>query len=105
VFKAIIFLKRRGDLSREAFRRWWLIAHRPLAEKLPGLAAHSFNLLPEGAPYDAVVEQYFHSHEAMTGCYDSEAGRAVAADSAGHISERLRLVVEAHDFEVASGAP
>lgn len=102
MFKTMIFLKRHASLSRDAFREWWLVNHRPLAEKLPGLHTHTFNLLPDGAPYDAVVEQYFTTHEAMTGCYDSDAGRAVAADSAAYTAERVRLIVDFHDFKITA---
>ena len=96
--KAVIFLTRRGGLSREDFRTWWLDSHRPLAEQLPGLRRHTLNLLPEGAPCDAVVEQWFETREALESAYQSAAGQAVAADSAAHISSRTRLVVEEHAF-------
>lgn len=98
--KAMIFLKRRTDLSMPAFQQWWLTAHRPLAERLPGLVRHSFNVLPDGAPFDAVVEQWFETAAQMTACYATEAGAAVAADSAAHTSLRIRVVADAHDFAV-----
>ncbi len=98
--KAIIFLKRRTDMSSAAFRSWWLTDHRRLAERLPGLVRHSFNALPEGAPYDAVVEQWFETADLMNGCYSTDAGRAVAADSADHTSLRIRLVANAYDFDI-----
>jgi uncharacterized protein (TIGR02118 family) len=96
--KAVIFLTRRGDLSRDAFRSWWLGSHRKLAEDLPGLRRHTFNLLPEDAPCDAVVEQWFDSREALEGAYQTPAGKRVAADSAAHVSARTRLVVEEFAF-------
>ncbi len=98
--KAMIFLSRRPDLSREAFRDWWLGRHRALAEKLPGLKRHAFNLLADG-PYDAVVEQWFETAEAMAASYDTEAGKAVVADSAVHISNRKRVIVEEFAFEIS----
>lgn len=97
--KAMIFLARRADLPREAFRDWWLGPHRALAERLPGLRRHAFNLL-EGDPHDAVVEQWFDSEESMTACYETSAGKAVIADSAAHTSNRKRVVVEEFAFDV-----
>ena len=98
--KAMIFLTRQPGTTREAFCRWWLGEHRALAEQLPGLRYHALNLLPEGAPYDAVVEQWFDSAEALETAYQSEAGRAVAADSSSHVSFRQRLAVSEHAFDV-----
>lgn len=99
--KAVIFLTRRDGLTREAFRDWWLTGHRAMAEKLPGLVRHCFNLLPEDAPYDAVVEQWFESADAMNGAYATDIGRAVAADSGAHVKARIRILVEEFDFPIA----
>lgn len=96
--KALIFLTRRPGLSREAFAAWWLDEHRPLAERLPGLLRHALNLLPEGAPYDAVVEQWFESRAAAEQCYQTEVGQAVVADSQRMVGDRVRLLVEEHAF-------
>jgi uncharacterized protein (TIGR02118 family) len=111
MMKTMIFLRRRSDMSRAAFLEWWLQHHRGLAERLPGLRRHSFNLLPAEAPFDAVVEQWFDSAEAARSAYLGEIGRAVAADSLEHVSERMRLEVEEHDFplveplDTATSAP
>lgn len=103
--KAMIFLTRRDGLTREAFLDWWLTQHRAMAERLPGLRRHTFNLLAEDAPYDAVVEQWFESPEAMSAAYATDLGRAVAADSGAHTKTRIRTIVDAFDFEIAaSGA-
>ena len=98
--KAVIFLKRRDGLTRDAFRDWWLTGHRAMAERLPGLVRHTFNLLPEDAPYDAVVEQWFEDAGAMSAAYVTDIGRAVAADSAAQVKARIRTVVEEFDFPV-----
>lgn len=98
--KAMIFLARRPDLSPETFRDWWLGPHRALAERLPGLRRHAFNLLVDG-PYDAVVEQWFDTADAMAACYDTDAGKAVIADSTAHTANRKRVLVEEFAFDVA----
>jgi uncharacterized protein (TIGR02118 family) len=89
-------------MSLDAFRSWWIDRHRPMAEKLPGLRRHAFNLLAEG-PYDAVVEQWFESLAAMRASYETEIGRDVVADSRKHVSARERVIAEEFVFEVSPG--
>ena len=99
MIKTMIFLKRRDGLTREEFARWWLERHRPLAERLPGLRKHAYNLLADG-PFDAVVEQWFEDEVAMRSSYDTKEGRAVVADSQLHVSVRHRVVADEYVFEV-----
>jgi uncharacterized protein (TIGR02118 family) len=100
MYKAVIFLTRSKDLTREQFRSWWIDRHRLLAEALPGLRRHTFNLLPEGAPCDVLVEQWFDSADALEQAYQSPAGQRVVADSIAHVSSRTRVRVEEHAFEL-----
>lgn len=100
MIKAMIFLKRRPDLTKAEFARWWLESHRPMAEQLPGLKRHAFNLAADG-PYDAVVEQWFESPDAMAWSYETEIGRRVVADSRAHVSDRIRVLVEEFVFDIA----
>jgi uncharacterized protein (TIGR02118 family) len=102
--KMMIFLSRREGMTREAFADWWLHRHRPLAERLPGLRRHCFNLLPQGGPFDAVVEQWFDTEADAAGCYETAEGRAVAADSLENVTSRLRLAVEESAFTLAEPA-
>jgi hypothetical protein len=37
MFKAVIMLTRREDMTREDFMTWWLGEHQPLARQLPGV--------------------------------------------------------------------
>lgn len=102
--KAIIFLSRNEALTHQEFATWWLDEHRPLAGRLPGLLHHAFNLLPEGGPFDAVVEQWFASSEAAEACYRSPEGVAVVADSSRRVRHRVRVLVEEHRFDAGQGA-
>lgn len=98
MFKAIILLKRRADMSRDEFSHWWLGAHAPMARALPGLRALCFNLV-EGdgsGEFDGVSELWFDSQAAFEAAYATEHGRAVAADSMAHVSRRERLFVTEH---------
>ena len=37
MFKAIILLKRREDMTHDEFKQWWLVDHSSLAAQLPGV--------------------------------------------------------------------
>ena len=98
MFKAMILLKRRDDLSPQACVDWWLGEHAPLARALPGLRRAIFNLVDGdgGSMYDGVSELWFDSRAAFDAAYATEHGRGVAADSIARVSRRERLFVEEH---------
>ena len=102
MFKAIVLLTRRADLSPAEFREWWLGRHAELARGLPGLRELRFNLVEDAnAPYDGASELWFDSREAFDAAYATEHGRRVVADSLTHTGRRERLLVEEH--VIASG--
>lgn len=96
MFKAIILLTRRADMTREAFADWWLNAHAPLARQLPGLRRLTFNLVGSPADIDGVSELWFDSAAAFEAAYAGEIGQQVAADSMAHVARRERLLVAEH---------
>ena len=96
MFKAIILLTRRDDMSAEAFADWWLVRHAPLARTLPGLRRLTFNLVTNGGSIDGVSELWFDSQAAFEAAYASDIGKAVAADSLAHVGRRERLFVNEH---------
>jgi len=98
MFKAMILLKRRNDLSAAQFADWWLNQHAPLARTLPGLREARFNRLKDedNPNADGIAELWFDSEQAFTAAYASPIGQAVAADSIAHVSKRERLFVEEH---------
>jgi uncharacterized protein (TIGR02118 family) len=96
MFKAIILLTRREDMSAEAFADWWLVRHAPLARTLPGLRRLTFNLVTNGGSIDGVSELWFDSQAAFEAAYASDVGKAVAADSLAHVGRRERLFVDEH---------
>ena len=102
MFKAIILLQRRADMSRADFSHWWLGAHAKRALDLPGLRGLSFNLVEGDASgdVDGVSELWFDSQAAFEAAYASEHGRAVAADSMAHVARRERLLVAEHALRV-----
>ena len=95
MFKAMILLTRKEDLSRSEFKNWWLNEHAKLASKLPRLKKACFNLVKdEDSPYDGVSELWFDSEDDFTSSYDSEIGKSVVADSMTNVIGRTRLIVE-----------
>ncbi|MFM8895676.1 MAG: EthD domain-containing protein [Actinomycetales bacterium] len=96
MYKVLIGLTRREDMTHEEFLDWWLNQHAPLARTLPGIRGITFNLLDgdlQAAPFDGIAELWFDSPEAMTEAYSSEVGKGVAADSLAHVSARVRMPV------------
>jgi uncharacterized protein (TIGR02118 family) len=96
VFKAMILLTRRPDLSHEEFVRWWIDEHRPRARDLPNLRRLVFNVVdasPAEGSVDGVAELWFDTQAAFEAAYATELGKALSADSLAHVSGRLRLFV------------
>ena len=99
MFKAIILLKRHENTSTQKFRNWWIGEHAALARQLPRLKRLCFNLVEsENAFYDGISELWFETEADFESAYQSEIGKAVAADSMAHVSRRDRLIV--HENEI-----
>jgi uncharacterized protein (TIGR02118 family) len=73
LIKAVIFIKRRKDLTREQFKEYWLTRHVELEKenveknwvrKIVASFAIEDESLPE-PPFDGMVELYFDSVEDM----------------------------------------
>ncbi len=95
MFKAMILLKKKEQLSQREFRNWWIGEHSKLATQLPGLRKLCFNPVnDENALYDGVAELWFDSEKSFTEAYQTDLGKAVAADSLAHVDRRDRLFVE-----------
>jgi len=106
MFKAMILLTRRADLTHDAWVSWWLDDHAPLAGRLPNLRRAVFNVVEAGADeagVDGVSELWFDSQVAFDAAYATEIGRKVAADSLAHVSGRVRVFVAENEI-LASGA-
>lgn len=96
MFKAMILLTRREDMTHDEFVAWWLGDHAPLAASLPGVRRVAFNVVdaaPGAAGIDGISELWFDTQADFEAAYASEIGRATAADSMAHVSGRVRLFV------------
>ena len=93
MFKAIIFLTRKPELTHEEFVAWWYGDHAPMAAALPGVRRICFNDVATGEPVDGVSELWFDSQADFDAAYETDHGKAVAADSMAHCANRQRMFV------------
>jgi uncharacterized protein (TIGR02118 family) len=85
MLKFMVVLYRRPDLSPQEFRRHLSEVHGPLARKLPGLGKYVQNHAGEDPKrnhpgWDAIIELYFESRDAMERAWNSPEGEASDAD-------------------------
>jgi uncharacterized protein (TIGR02118 family) len=97
MLKVISLLKRKEDLSFEAFRRWALEEHPPLGKSLPGIRHYRMSVLYEDnpdLPYHAVSEFWFDDNDARAAAFATPEGKAAAEDAAAHCASRVHLLTE-----------
>lgn len=85
MLKFMVVLFRRPDLTADQFRRHLVHVHAPLAKVLPGLKKYRQNyavasLNRKHPGWDAIVELYFESRDAMEAAWASPQGAASDAD-------------------------
>ena len=65
----MVFVKRKKNMSRERFERYWLNEHAGFFRNLPGIKKYVINIVqPSGSnesPYDGVAELWYDSRESM----------------------------------------
>ena len=98
VSKLVSALKRRTDLDRPAFKRWWLERHAPMVVKFPELSRYQVSLVEQGEETfaDGVAEVSFDSEAALRRVIFSQQVKDVQGDSVVHTSAISRLLVEMH---------
>ncbi len=96
MFKAMIMLTWRDDLTHEQFAQWWLQEHAPMARELPNVRRIVFNLVEQNpdVPCDGITELWLGSRDDFDAAYATEIGKKVAADSLAHLTSRVRLFVD-----------
>lgn len=83
--KFVVVLFRRPGMTREDFSAYLQTAHGNLARRLPGLKRYVQNHAAQDSKrkppaWDAVVELYWESREAMEAAWASPEGAAATAD-------------------------
>lgn len=97
MLKVISLLKRKEELSLEAFRRWAMEEHPELGKKLPGIRRYRMSVVLEDnpdLPYHAVSEFWFDDNEARLAAFGTPEGKAAAEDAAAHCASRTHLLTE-----------
>jgi len=106
LIKRMSLLRRRPDISPEAFAREWREVHAPLVRSLPGVLGYRQNRVIsrqapkgtdvdyDGLPIDGIVELWFQSTEALDEAFASPKGRETMAHAATFIEEITTFLVE-----------
>ena len=96
--KRIGLVKRRKDLSYDAFTNHWLNVHAELCKKLPNMRRYSVNLVSrdqaEAFGYDGFSELWFDSAEALAASLASPEGKTLLADLPNFVDSIHPLLVE-----------
>jgi uncharacterized protein (TIGR02118 family) len=95
--KLIALVRKRDGMESEAFRRYWLDVHAPLASAIPGMRGYRINVAadPGGmapAPYDGSAEIWFDSRAAMESGLASPQG-VIAGDDTVHFAASIEFLV------------
>jgi uncharacterized protein (TIGR02118 family) len=100
MFKLIILLKKKQNLSDEEFAKYWLETHAPLAKKMPGLRKYVVNVVrrpPNREPeYNGVVELWFDDIDSMKKTFASAEGQATQKDTEKFASSPTTLYIDEH---------
>jgi uncharacterized protein (TIGR02118 family) len=97
-FKYTAGLKRRADMSREAFAHWWLERHVPYVKQFPALRKYRVSLVESGPEtvVDGLAEVWFDDMPTLRRVTASEVVKVAQQHSVAHTSDRIRLFVEEH---------
>jgi uncharacterized protein (TIGR02118 family) len=100
MFKLIVLLKKKADMTYAEFTKYWLETHAPMAKKIPGLRRYVVNVVrlpPSRVPdFDGVVEMWFDDTESMKKAFASSEGRATQEDTERFTSKVTTLFIDEH---------
>jgi uncharacterized protein (TIGR02118 family) len=84
MYKLVITLNRKEDLSSDDFREYYREEHLPLVEEMPKLKKFtvSFPLNEEDSEYDSIAELYYEEAEHIEESLESKAGQEAVDDVA-----------------------
>ena len=97
-FKLVAALKRRSDLTRAAFKSWWLDQHAPLVVAFPELRRYQVDFVEDGPEgfADGIAEVSFADLETLKRITASKQVKDAQEDSRLHTAARYRMFVEEH---------
>lgn len=98
--KLIALLKRKPELTLEAFAQRWLEEHTKLSRELSGLLEYRINIATpqqegEAEPlYDGTAEMWWESVEAMEEAFQTELGQRAGADADTFCAQRVHIYTD-----------
>jgi uncharacterized protein (TIGR02118 family) len=97
-YKLVAALKRRADLTRAAFKSWWLDKHAPLVVVFPELRRYQVDLVEDGPEgfADGIAEVSFADLATLKRITSSKQVKDAQEDSRVHTEARYRMFVEEH---------
>ena len=82
--KRLGLVKKRPDMTHEAFAQHWLTVHAALCCKLPGMRRYSVNLVDRARfpkfGYDGFSELWFDDEKALWAALERPEGKTLLAD-------------------------
>jgi len=100
--KLVGLIRKRADLTPDAFRSHWLETHTKLASRLPGLRRYTVNLIDReqfpNSAYDGFSELWFESRESLDEALSGPVASAITADIPLFIGELVRVVVDEREI-------
>lgn len=105
MFKVIFLVKRREDLSREAYQAYSNDRHAPIVAALPGIQKYVVNYsfaadAEEEPAYDAVVELWFDQPQDFEAALGSDVGQQALADQENFLDLTRTVVLPVNETSV-----
>ncbi len=104
MFKLMVLLEKKDNMTDEEFARYWLHTHAPLAKKMPGVKKYVVNIVkkpPERqSHYQGVVELWFEDIESMKMAFASTEGRITKEDTHRFASNVTILYIDEHEIAI-----
>lgn len=107
--KIVGLVRRRPDMSRAAFRAYWLDVHTRLEKDLLDAGAISrivINFCEEellgSAPFDGMVELYFEDQDHLRRLWESGADKVMQEDEKNFCDTQWRVFFACEEIDVAT---
>ncbi len=100
MFKLIILLRKKENMTDEEFSKYFLDIHAPLAKKMPQLRKYVANLVrrpPSREPeYNGIAELWFDDTDSMKKAFGTPEGQATQRDAENFAGKMVTMVIDEH---------
>lgn len=95
MIKSVVLLKKRPDLSFDAFTDYWRNEHPRVVEQLPGIRRYVQShvvqsIQPQPAPFDGIGEAWFDDEAALHAVRTSEGFAKLISDERNFLDTAVR---------------